>query len=128
MISHNKEFYSSVCKEEWHVGGGKVTVEGSSIAREMKAVARKKKFEKEDDEDTQLEKAGGNTNAVSDSVSAGASSGKNFESRISQDAIVSDKDARHEAANASGPAGPTAFDALATLRFACAYDSGNNVA
>jgi elongation factor 3 len=66
MISHNKEFYSSVCKEEWHVGGGKVTVEGSSIAREMKAVARKKKFEKEDDEDTQLEKAGGNTNADGD--------------------------------------------------------------
>ena len=53
---------------------------------------------------------------------------KNFESNTSQAAIVSDSDARHDAAKASGPAGPTAAAALATLRFACAYDSGNNVA
>jgi len=66
MISHNKEFYSSVCKEEWNVGGGKVAVEGISMAREMKAVARKKKFEKEETGDEKLEKAGGNTNADGD--------------------------------------------------------------
>ena len=48
MISHNKEFYSSVCKEEWHVGDGKVKVQGVSSERAMKAVARKKKkYEKE---------------------------------------------------------------------------------
>jgi elongation factor 3 len=66
MISHNREFYSSVCKEEWHVGGGKVDVQGASSEREMKAVARKKKFEKELDTDEVLEKAGGNMNSNAD--------------------------------------------------------------
>lgn len=66
MISHNKEFYSSVCKEEWNVGGGKVTVEGISMERAMKAVARKKKFDKEETGDEKVEKAGGNTNADGD--------------------------------------------------------------
>ena len=42
MISHNKEFYSSVCSEEWLVADGKVTVVGDSSEREMKAVAKKK--------------------------------------------------------------------------------------
>ena len=66
MISHNREFYSSVCREEWHVGGGKVDVKGDSHEREMKAVARKKKYEKELDTDEVLEKAGGNMNANAD--------------------------------------------------------------
>eukprot|EP00934_Nitzschia_sp_Nitz4_P009110 Nitzschia sp. Nitz4//scaffold62_size106224//86487//90411//NITZ4_004369-RA/size106224-processed-gene-0.39-mRNA-1//1//CDS//3329555895//9100//frame0 len=63
MISHNKEFYSSVCKEEWHVANGSVMIQGVSHEREMKAVARKKKFEKELDTDEVLDKAGGNANA-----------------------------------------------------------------
>merc|ERR1712194_894898 len=42
MISHNKEFYSSVCKEEWLCADGKVTVQGDSDEREMKAVAKKR--------------------------------------------------------------------------------------
>ena len=66
MISHNKEFYSSVCKEEWVMEGGKLTVQGVSSEREMKAFARKKKFEKEETEDKVLDKAGGNTNADGD--------------------------------------------------------------
>lgn len=66
MISHNREFYSSVCKEEWHVGGGQVIIQGESTEREMKAVARKKKYEKELDNETKAEKAGGNTNADGD--------------------------------------------------------------
>lgn len=66
MISHNKEFYSSVCTEEWKVVDGKVTVEGMSTTRKMKAVAKKKVYEKEDAEDVVLDKAGGNTNADGD--------------------------------------------------------------
>ena len=66
MISHNKEFYSSVCKEEWNLESGKLTVQGASAEREMKAVARKKKFEKEDTEDQVLDKAGGNVNVDGD--------------------------------------------------------------
>jgi len=66
MISHNREFYSSVCKEEWHVGGGKVMIEGASEEREMKAVARKKKYAKELDGNQKLEKAGGNMNSNGD--------------------------------------------------------------
>ena len=30
MISHNSEFTSALCKEEWHVGDGKVNIIGSS--------------------------------------------------------------------------------------------------
>ena len=56
MISHNREFYSSVCKEEWHVADGQVDVQGASTEREMKAVARKKTYEKELDNDEVLEK------------------------------------------------------------------------
>jgi elongation factor 3 len=66
MISHNKEFYSSVCREEWLMDDGKLTVQGVSGEREMKAVARKKKYAKEETEDLVLEKAGGNTNADGD--------------------------------------------------------------
>jgi ATPase subunit of ABC transporter with duplicated ATPase domains len=66
MISHSKEFYSSVCKEEWFVGDGKLKIEGYSEEREMKAIARKKKFDKELDSDAVLEKAGGNVNASGD--------------------------------------------------------------
>ena len=66
MISHNKEFYSSVCTEEWKVIDGKVTVEGMSTTRKMKAVAKKKVYAKEDAEDVVLDKAGGNTNADGD--------------------------------------------------------------
>merc|ERR1712238_54408 len=62
MISHNKEFYSSVCKEEWSVANGVVTIEGISAERRMKAVAKKKVYEKEDEGDAVLEKAGGNLN------------------------------------------------------------------
>lgn len=66
MISHNKEFYSSVCKEEWIVADGKVEIQGVSSEREMKAVARKKKFEKELEGDEILDKVGGNMNANGD--------------------------------------------------------------
>lgn len=66
MISHNKEFYSSVCKEEWHVDDGQLSISGVSSEREMKAVARKKKFEKEAGGDEILDKAGGNTNTDGD--------------------------------------------------------------
>jgi len=62
MISHSKEFYSSVCKEEWKVENGKVTIEGISTERKMKAVAKKKVFKKEVEGDALLEKAGGNKN------------------------------------------------------------------
>jgi len=66
MISHNKEFYSSVCTEEWLVADGKVTVVGESEEREMKAVAKKKKFVKEETGDEKLDTAGGNTNVNGD--------------------------------------------------------------
>lgn len=66
MISHNKEFYSSVCKEEWYVADGQLKIEGQSEEREMKAVARKKKIVKELDNSEVLEKAGGNVNANAD--------------------------------------------------------------
>jgi len=62
MISHSKEFYSSVCKEEWNVDKGIVNVSGTSAEREMKAVARKKKYDKDPDAEEVLGKAGGNTN------------------------------------------------------------------
>jgi len=66
MISHNHEFYSSVCKEEWDLVDGHLTVRGTSDERAMKAVSRKKKFEKEDTDDQVLDKAGGNTNTDGD--------------------------------------------------------------
>lgn len=66
MISHNKEFYSSVCKEEWIMANGTLTIQGYSAEREMKALARKKKFEKEMDNEEVLDKAGGNKNANGD--------------------------------------------------------------
>jgi elongation factor 3 len=66
MISHNKEFYSSVCKEIWTVDDGRLSVEGMSSEREMKAVARKIKYEKDLDNEEILEKAGGNVNAAGD--------------------------------------------------------------
>ena len=66
MVSHSHEFYSSVCREEWHVADGRVEVTGLSEERAMKAVARKKKFEKELDTDEVLDKAGGNVNANGD--------------------------------------------------------------
>jgi elongation factor 3 len=66
MISHSKEFYSSVCTEEWLVADGKVYVSGQSEEREMKAVARKKQFEKEKDTDEVLDTKGGNTNVNGD--------------------------------------------------------------
>lgn len=65
MISHNKEFYSSVCKEEWDIVDGRLHAQGVSAERAMKAVARKKKYEKEADAEEVLDKAGGNVNAVS---------------------------------------------------------------
>jgi ATPase subunit of ABC transporter with duplicated ATPase domains len=66
MISHNKEFYSSVCREEWLVGGGEVKIQGVSSERAMKAVARKKKFEKELETAEVLDKVGGNVNVNGD--------------------------------------------------------------
>ena len=66
MISHNKEFYSSVCKEEWIVEKGKVQIKGVSTERKMKAVSKKKVYKKEDEGDVVLEKAGGNINADGD--------------------------------------------------------------
>lgn len=66
MISHNKEFYSSVCKEEWNVVDGKVKIEGFSSERKMKAVARKKTYEKEVEGEELLDKVGGNVNSNGD--------------------------------------------------------------
>ncbi|KAL3912268.1 MAG: hypothetical protein SGILL_006949 [Bacillariaceae sp.] len=66
MISHNREFYSSVCREEWHVADGNVQIQGQSAEREMKAVARKKKYEKELDQVEKLDAVGGNANANGD--------------------------------------------------------------
>ena len=66
MISHNEEFYSSVCKEEWQLVNGELSIQGVSDEREMKAVARKKKQAKEDTDEQVLEKAGGNTNTDGD--------------------------------------------------------------
>lgn len=66
MISHNKEFYSSVCREEWILEGGQIQISGISDEREMKAVSRKKKFDKEEDDEEILDKAGGNVNANGD--------------------------------------------------------------
>jgi len=66
MISHNKEFYSSVCTEEWNVADGVVKVEGMSATRKMKAVAKKKVYAKEDSEDVVKDKSGGNTNSDGD--------------------------------------------------------------
>jgi ATPase subunit of ABC transporter with duplicated ATPase domains len=36
--SHNKEFYSSVCEEEWHLVDGRLKVAGFSDERETKAM------------------------------------------------------------------------------------------
>lgn len=68
MISHNQEFYGSVCKEEWIVKDGRVTVTGISTERAMKAVARKKKKKPEAELEGEklLEKSGGNTNTDGD--------------------------------------------------------------
>lgn len=66
MISHSKEFYNSVCKEEWIVGDGKVIVTGTSSEREMKAVAKKKTYEKEVEGEELLDLKGGNVNANGD--------------------------------------------------------------
>jgi len=69
MISHNKEFYSSVCKEEWIVADGKVTIQGVSTERTMKVSKKKKKkkdYAQELEGDQLLEKAGGNVNANGD--------------------------------------------------------------
>ena len=52
--------------EEWTVEDGQVKVQGSSITRKMKAVAKKKVYEKEETEVQVMEKAGGNTNADGD--------------------------------------------------------------
>jgi elongation factor 3 len=87
MISHNREFYSSVCKEEWYVADGVVSVSGDSGEREMKAVARKKTYEKELATDEVLEKAGGNVNAMGDKYKDATT---NF-----WGATVSKKDARN---------------------------------
>jgi elongation factor 3 len=66
MISHNKQFYSSICREEWFVEAGRLRVSGESSEREMKAVARKKTIVKEDDTEQVLDKAGGNKNVDGD--------------------------------------------------------------
>lgn len=66
MISHNKEFYSSVCKEEWIVADGEVVIKGASEEREMKAVAKKKVYKKEVEGEELLDKVGGNVNANGD--------------------------------------------------------------
>lgn len=66
MISHAKEFYSSVCKEEWLVGDGVVKITGASAERKMKAVAKKKTYVKEEEGEELLEKVGGNVNANGD--------------------------------------------------------------
>ena len=66
MISHNKEFYSSVCSEVWNVENGTVKTEGSSSERTMRAVAVKQIVEKEQDAESILDNAGGNANVNGD--------------------------------------------------------------
>jgi elongation factor 3 len=66
MISHNHEFYSSVCKEEWILENRTLIIQGVSNEREMKAFARKKKYEQEVDSNEVLDKAGGNVNIAGD--------------------------------------------------------------
>lgn len=66
MISHSKEFYSSVCREEWLVGDGKVLITGESSERAMKAVAKKKVYDKEVEGEELLDKVGGNVNSNGD--------------------------------------------------------------
>lgn len=66
MISHNKEFYSSVCKEEWLLEKGHLTIQGVSNEREMRAVNKKKKYDKVLKDDEVLDTAGGNMNANGD--------------------------------------------------------------
>ena len=66
MISHSKEFYSSVCKEEWAIEDGLLHVRGISDEREMKAVAKKKAYDKELDGEEILDKVGGNVNVNGD--------------------------------------------------------------
>ena len=66
IISHSREFYSSVCKEEWSIEDGLLHVRGISDERAMKAVAKKKAFEKELDGEELLDKVGGNVNVNGD--------------------------------------------------------------
>jgi len=69
MISHNKEFYSSVCKEEWIVKDGRVTIQGVSAERTFKVSKKKKKktdYEQELEGEQLLDKAGGNVNSNGD--------------------------------------------------------------
>ena len=41
VISHNHDFVSSVCNEEWHVGGGKVIAEGNPAYEAARQKAEK---------------------------------------------------------------------------------------
>jgi ATPase subunit of ABC transporter with duplicated ATPase domains len=41
VISHNRDFMTTVCTEEWHVGGGKVIAEGNSAYETAKRKAEK---------------------------------------------------------------------------------------
>lgn len=53
VISHNHDFVSSVCTEEWHVGGGKVLAEGNpayEAAKEKAGKEAKKAAEKAEKE------------------------------------------------------------------------------
>jgi len=66
MISHNKEFYSSVCNQQWVVADGTVNTIGTEQERAMKAVSVKKTYEKEVTVDAAVENAGGNANVDGD--------------------------------------------------------------
>lgn len=65
MISHKKEFYSSICKEEWKISKTRLTIEGISQERKMK-LSKKKTYAKEVKEEVLIEKAGGNLNSDGD--------------------------------------------------------------
>jgi len=69
MISHQKEFYSSICNEEWLVENGTVMMQGSSAVHNVKSMVKRKTKKKRNNEefgDELLQTTGGNVNSNSD--------------------------------------------------------------
>ena len=62
MITHNKEFYSALCDEEWHVDAGKVVVQGEAGERLEASAGARRKAKKAVADDDDEDKCTGNTN------------------------------------------------------------------
>ena len=62
MITHNKEFYSALCDEEWHVDAGKVVVQGEAGERLEASAGARRKSKKAVADDDDEDKCTGNTN------------------------------------------------------------------